>query len=82
MYITIIMVIICALIIYVFIKNSKKKIKKYYSCEEGEFDIVKEKEKFIISKNGNFEFIVKNGKIISCKDKRNSENIIYYGGEI
>ena len=81
MYIIIIM-IICAIIIYVVIKNNKKKIKKHYSCEDGEFDIIGKKEQFIIVKNGDFEFIVKNGKIISCKDKRNSDNIIYYGGEI
>ena len=39
------------------------------------------KNKFKICKNNNIEFLVENGQIVACKDKRVSNEFKFYGGK-
>lgn len=52
-----------------------------YSCDEGNFKIDGTKDMFIIDKNSKYEFLVKNGQIVACKDKNVSLDFVYYGVE-
>lgn len=77
----IIAVIIFATIIYKKIKSNKDKFNYSYKSNEGDFKVDGRKERFVIQKNENFEFLVENAQIVACKDKRKSSEFIYYGGE-
>lgn len=62
-------------------KTGNVRIKQTYKCKEGKFYIKGKKNNFTISKNGTFEFLVKDGQIVACKDNRKRANFVYYGGE-
>lgn len=85
-------IFILAILIISFMIISKKRsrktktqgnirIKQSYISNEGKFYINGKKNSFSISKNGVFEFLVKDGQIVACKDKRNGADFVYYGGE-
>ena len=87
MWITIIavFVIICSGIY--FIKNKKNTNEKQidvsqkYKCYEGDFVIVCKKDNFKITKDNQFEFLVKDGQIVATKDLKASDEFVYYGGK-
>ncbi len=87
MWITIIavFVIICSGIY--FIKNKKNTNEKQidvsqkYKCYEGDFVIVGKKDNFKITKDNQFEFLVKDGQIVATKDLKASDEFVYYGGK-
>ena len=60
--------------------------RKTFRCSvvypEGQFRILGNKRRFRIKKGDRFEFIVKDGRIISCIDKHSSRKPIIYGGGI
>lgn len=71
---------------YVFNKRKKKKAlaknKLYYEykCQQGNFKVEGIKSDFLIEKNDRFEFLIKDGQIVACKDKRKNDQFVYYGG--
>lgn len=84
---------ILVVIIFFYIRHllDKKKKKRAlaegrlycdYKCQQGNFKIEGIKNDFTIKKNGRFEFLIKDGQIVACKDKRKNSNFVYYGGEV
>lgn len=75
--------IIGLIVLIVVVNRNKKKedktINRSYLCDDGHFLINGQIDEFIISKNDKFEFLVKNGRIVSCKDKRVSGDFVNYG---
>ncbi len=62
-------------------KSDYSSISQKYESVEGNFVIKGNKNKFVITKNNNISFLVENGQIVACKDKRISKDYKYYGGE-
>lgn len=52
-----------------------------YKCQQGNFKIEGIKSGFTIKKNSRFEFLIKDGQIVACKNKRKNGDFVYYGGE-
>ena len=72
---------IILLVIAIYIWSSRKKrINEQFSCAEGSFSVSGTKNNFRIEKDGRFEFVVVDGKIVSCVDKLVSKESIAYGG--
>ncbi len=61
--------------------SANKYIRQIYEAKEGRFVVGGKKNKFKICKNNNIEFLVENGQIIACKDKRVSNEFKFYGGK-
>lgn len=83
MWIIILLWILVLIAIFVVFKRKKigiKRISQKYSCEEGDFVIKGKKDRFIISKNKDIEFLVKKGQIVASRDLRVSKDFVYYGG--
>lgn len=78
--------LIVVFVILIFFKMSKKKQEKKifekYSCEEGNFVVKGRKDQFKVIKNGNIEFMVKDGQIVASRDLRIGRDYVYYGGTI
>jgi hypothetical protein len=79
--------IIVGVVIINSFNKKKSKISSFddginceYKCEHGNFKIKGKKCDFVIKKNGQFEFLVRDGQIIACKDKRKTSEFVYYGG--
>ena len=76
-------ILVVAIFLYVFIKklqkSKEKKVYEHYSCEEGNF-MKGRKNNFVVRKNGNIEFVVKDGQIVASRDLRISRDFVYYGG--
>ena len=71
-----VLIIVVALIGYI----RKSRIHYTLSLPDGEFSIKGRKEKFKIKKGNRFEFLVVDGRIVSCVDKRIGKKPIAYGG--
>lgn len=54
-------------------------VSQRYNSKEGRFVISGKKKRFVITKNENIEFLVEDGQIVACKDKRVSDDFVYYG---
>ena len=65
-----------------FLHEKKKKLNIRYESEKGIFEITGMKDKFIIKKDENFEFLIEEGRIVACRDKRKSLEFIYYEEEV
>lgn len=82
----VLLIIVGAVIIYLFCRKKSKislvetGINCEYKCEHGNFKIKGKKSDFTIKKNDQFEFLIKDGQIIACKDKRKNLEFVYYGG--
>lgn len=80
------LVLVLAVIIFVFYKKLKKsrqnKVFEQYSCEEGIFIVKGRSDNFKVKKNGNIEFVVKDGQIVASRDLRIGKNFVYYGGTV
>lgn len=89
MYIVFIIFIVVVIGICLAVKRKKtsassmdnKIVSKKFQVAEGEFVITGRRNRFRICKNGNIEFLVENGQIVACKDKRVSDDFKFYGGE-
>lgn len=55
-------------------------VSQRYDSKFGQFVITGKKKKFVITKDENISFLVEDGQIVACKDKRVSNDFIYYGG--
>lgn len=81
-----ILLIIIAIVIAFFIiyrtskKQKEKKVYEQFSCVEGDFIIKGRKDNFLVKKNGNLEFLVKDGQIVASRDLRIGKDFVYYGG--
>nr|WP_288713254.1 hypothetical protein [uncultured Intestinibacter sp.] len=70
-----------------FIKNKKTRkqkaidVSQKYKCYEGDFVVVGKKDNFKITKDNQFEFLVKDGQIVATKDLKVSDEFVYYGGK-
>lgn len=62
-------------------KLNNKIVNQTYESLEGKFEINGRRNKFVIRKNHDIEFLVKDGQIIACKDMRISNDFQFYGGE-
>ena len=51
-----------------------------HSCVDGKFRVKGRTDSFYILKDDRFEFHVKDGQIVSVKDKTIGDQPIYYGG--
>ena len=58
-------------------KNSD--INRTCNSKEGKFVIKGKKNKFIICKDDNISFLIEDGQIVACKDKRVSDEFKFYG---
>ena len=67
------------LIIWLIYKR-KGTFRQKYTCTEGRFRIAGKKKCFKINKDGRFEFVVVDGKIVSFRDRAASNTTIRYGG--
>lgn len=56
-------------------------VSQRYDSELGRFVIFGKKKKFVITKDENIAFLVEDGQIVACKDKRVSNDFKYYGGK-
>lgn len=80
------LIIIFVYIVHLFNKRKKKMVlaegRLYceYKCQQGNFEIEGIKSSFTIKKNSRFEFLIKDGQIVACKDKRKNDEFVYYGG--
>ncbi len=68
---------------YIILKSVKKiykssRVDAMYTLDKEKFKIRGRKNKFIISKNDNIEFLVSNGRIIACRDLRINKEFKYY----
>lgn len=61
-------------------KDSIRKLNWSQKTAIGDFKAIGKMNKFIISKDDRFEFIVENGVITACKDKKFSDKFIEYRG--
>lgn len=68
--------------IYKKLKNPENKsVNQIYESKDGRFVIEGKKRRFKICKSNNIEFLVENGQIVACKDKRISDEFKFYGGK-
>jgi len=58
--------------------KGREKIYSQYQSDEGNFEVVGYKDEFTVKKNGNIEFLVKNGQIIASRDLRIGKEFVYY----
>ncbi len=83
--IRVLLIIVAILIISRFIIKQKyksdrnKRVKRVYVSGNDVFNIVGTKNEFKITKNNGVSFLVKDGRIIACKDNRVSNEYKYYG---
>lgn len=54
-------------------------VSQKYDSEAGHFVISGKKNKFIVTKDEKIEFLVEDGQIVACRDKRVSDDFKYYG---
>ena len=54
-------------------------VSQKYDSEVGKFVISGKKNKFVITKDENIAFLVEDGQIVACKDKRVGNDFKYYG---
>jgi hypothetical protein len=75
-------IIICIVINKCFNKLEKREkvLAKYIVSDREWFDVFGYKDDFIIRKNGNIEFLIKDGIIVASRDLRVTRNFVYYGG--
>lgn len=82
----IILLVLTLIAILVFTLNKKSygksavKVNESYTCEDGNFKVSGDRNCFIIEKDKQYDFLVQNGLIVACKDKRISSKFVYYGG--
>ncbi len=62
-------------------KSDNGRVSQIYESKEGRFVISGQKNNFVITKNENIAFLVKDGQIVACKDKRVGDDFKYYGGK-
>ena len=72
------LIIIAAVVLIV---KKQKSVNSDYYFDHDKFIIKGKKNKFIVNKNGCYEFLVLNGQIVACRDKSKSPEFIYYRGE-
>lgn len=84
MLIIVLIVLVFVCVYYVIgrrITNNKKEaeiINQTYNSAEGNFVISGEKDRFIITKNELISFLVEDGQIVACMDKRVDKEFKYY----
>ena len=84
MLIIVLIVLVFVCVYYVIgrrITNNKKEaeiINQTYNSAEGNFVISGEKDRFIINKNELISFLVEDGQIVACMDKRVDKEFKYY----
>lgn len=49
-----------------------------YSNSDSTFVVDGTTDKFVIKKDDRFEFLIENGIIVACKDKKRHKDFIYY----
>jgi len=82
MWIGFVVIVIIAPVLFFVIRGKKQKnINMSYTSDLGEFKAKGNLDAFTIKKDGRFEFLVKDGVIVACKDKERHQDYIYYGGE-
>ena len=84
LFVVLIVAIVCLLLYKKGIFNSASdniNVSQKYDSEAGQFVISGKKNKFVITKDENIAFLVENGQIVACKDKRVSNDFKYYGGK-
>lgn len=77
------LIVLLALVVFLMVRwlqRRKRRINKEYSCAEGKFRVKGHRDSFCILKDNRFEFHVKDGQIVSVKDKTIGDQPIYYGG--
>lgn len=74
-------IIIISLLIFLVRRKRVEKINYDYDSEFGKFKARGSSKEFIIKKDSRFEFLVKEGVIIACRDKNRHKGFIYYGGK-
>lgn len=55
-----------------------EKIEKAFKMNDSQFDVNGNSKEFIIKKDNRFEFLVKNGVIVACKDMQKHTDFIFY----
>ena len=83
-FIVLIIAVACIVLYKRGVFNSKSEninVSQKYDSEYGNFVILGKKNKFVITKNEHISFLVEDGQIVACKDKRVGNDFKYYGGK-
>lgn len=83
-FIVLIAVVACFILYKKGIFDSKSEninVSQKYDSKYGNFVISGKKNKFVITKNEYLSFLVEDGQIVACKDKRIGNDFKYYGGK-
>jgi len=61
-------------------KAGSSEIDMVCRSEAGSFTVKGNRRYFTVRKNGNFEFLVRDGQIVAVRDLRRSSEYVFYGG--
>lgn len=61
-------------------KIEDEKIYHAFEMNDSQFTVDGDNKEFIIKKDNRFEFLVKNGVIVACKDIKKHTDFIFYEG--
>ena len=76
------LLVICVIVFFNIRRSHRNpKISIKHKSGEDSYNIFGRMDSFIIRKNGRYEFIVKEGLIIGCRDKSKSSQFVYYGSK-
>ena len=81
----IIILLVVALFIFLYKKgifnsdSDNVDVSQKYNSDAGNFVVSGKKQKFVITKDEKIAFLVEDGQIVACKDKRISNDFVYYG---
>lgn len=89
MIVAFIIISILAFMVYLLVKKRNlsengmvnNSVNQIYESPEGKFIIEGKRNSFRICKDNNIEFLVENGQIVACRDKRVSSKFKFYRGE-
>lgn len=77
-------IFVIAIVMSIVNMHAKKRIQRIdrnFDTEFGKFKATGNMERFIISKDEKYEFLVENGVIVACKDNQRHSEFVYYGGD-
>lgn len=80
-FIAILAIIVIAMIVLISKKWVKKVTASYREANGRTFKIKGDEDTFIISKNKQYDFLVKQGRIVASRDRSRSRKFVYYEGE-
>lgn len=72
--------IVIIVIIFKRITQMNPKVTAHVKFSEGDFTIQGRKNRFVVKKNADLEFLIQDGQIVAYRNLAKSPQYIYYGG--